>query len=59
MPPTGRLTLSLMLPEPAAVQLPPPAPTHVQAAPVMSLDTRSVTVAALTALGPRLLAVMV
>src|SRR3954465_11365247 len=30
LPPLGRLTVSLRLPEPDAVQVPPPAPTHVQ-----------------------------
>src|SRR6187402_2039895 len=30
--PAGRLTVSLILPEPAAVQVPPPAPTQVQVA---------------------------
>src|SRR6185295_1613760 len=29
LPPAGRLTVSLMLPEPDAVQVPPPAPTQV------------------------------
>ena len=29
-PPLGKVTKSLMLPEPAAVQVPPPAPTQVQ-----------------------------
>ena len=29
LPPTGRFAESLMLPEPAAVQVPPPTPAHV------------------------------
>jgi hypothetical protein len=36
-PPAGRLTVSLILPEPANVQVPPPAPTQVQVAPVIEL----------------------
>jgi hypothetical protein len=31
-PPAGRLTVSLILPEPLAVHVPPPAPTQVQVA---------------------------
>jgi hypothetical protein len=52
LPLTGRFTVSLMLPEPLAVQVPPPAPTHVQLAPVIVAGRVSVTVAPVTALGP-------
>ncbi len=52
MPPTGRLTVSLMLPEPDAVQVPPPAPTQVQVAPVSAAGKVSATVAPVAALGP-------
>jgi hypothetical protein len=57
-PPTGRLTVSLMLPAPAAVHVPPPAPTQVHVA--VSDDGKvSVTVAPTTSLGPALDAVIV
>ncbi len=59
LPPTGRLTLALMLPEPAAGQVPPPAPTHVHAAPRIVAGTVSATVAPVTPLGPLLLATIV
>jgi hypothetical protein len=52
LPPTGTFTASLMLPDPATVQLPPPAPTHVQAAPVIAAGTASVTEAPFTGFGP-------
>src|SRR3954469_4015665 len=57
-PPTGRFTVSLMLPLPLAVQVPPLAPTHVQVA-VSDAGNVSATVAPVTALGPALLAVIV
>src|SRR5882672_827186 len=41
-----------MLPEPLAAQVPPPAPTQVQLAPVIATGSVSVTVAPVTALGP-------
>src|SRR5204862_238396 len=58
LPPTGRLTVSLRLPEPDAVQVPPPAPVHVQ---VQGNEAGKVsaTVAPVALLGPALLAVMV
>jgi hypothetical protein len=49
---TGRFTVSLMFPEPLAVQVPPPAPTQVQLAPVIVAGSVSVTVAPVTASGP-------
>src|SRR5579864_1779291 len=58
LPPLGRLTVSLMLPEPEAVQVPPPAPTHVQVQ-VSDAGKESVTVAPAALLGPALEAVMV
>src|SRR5204863_9961868 len=50
--PTGRLTVSAMLPAPDAVHVPPPAPTHVQLAPLNTAGNVSVTVAPVTLLGP-------
>jgi hypothetical protein len=47
-----------MLPEPAAVQVPPPAPTHVQVQ-VIEAGNVSVTVAPVALLGPELEAVIV
>ena len=58
LPPPGRLTASLMLPEPAAVQVPPPAPRQVQVQ-VSAAGKVSATVAPLALLGPPLLAVIV
>ena len=58
LPPTGRLTVSLMLPEPAAVQVPPPAPTHVQLQ-VSDAGNVSATVAAVTGSLPAFDAVIV
>jgi hypothetical protein len=52
LPPTGRFTVALMLPDPLAVQVPPPAPTQVQVGPVIAAGTVSATVAPVTALGP-------
>src|SRR4029453_11564457 len=48
-----------MFPDPAAVHVPPPAPAHVQLAPVRTAGSVSFTLAATTALGPALLATMV
>ena len=58
LPPAGRLTVSLMLPLPGAVQLPPPAATQVQV-PVSTAGKVSTTVAPAAASGPALLAVTV
>ena len=58
LPPAGRLAKSLMLPEPDAVQVPPPAPTHVQLQ-VRDAGKVSATVVPVALLGPALLAVMV
>jgi hypothetical protein len=58
-PPTGRLTVSLMLPEPEAVAVPPPAPTAVQVTPVRDAGKVSATVAPVALLGPALDAVIV
>ena len=57
-PPAGRLAVSLMLPEPDAVHVPPPAPTHVQVA-VRLAGNVSATIAPLALLGPALLALIV
>src|SRR5437773_1557540 len=54
VPPTGRFTESPMLPEPFAVHVPPPAPTQVQVAPVMTAGTASATVTPVAALDPGL-----
>src|SRR3954469_18521777 len=58
LPPLGRFTVPLMLPLPAAVQVPPPAPTqvHVQ---VSDAGKVSATVAPGALLGPALDDVMV
>ena len=52
--PIRRSTLSAMLSAPLAVQVPPPAPTQVQVAPVSAAGSVSVTVAPVTAAGPLL-----
>jgi hypothetical protein len=57
-PPAGRLTVSLILLEPEAVQLPPPAPAHVQLQ-FSSVGSMSSTNAPFALLGPALLAVIV
>ena len=44
--------MSEMLPEPEAVQLPPPAATQVQVTPVSAAGKVSATVAPVTASGP-------
>ena len=51
--------MSAMLPLPDAVQLPPPAATHVQVMPVSVAGKVSETVAPETAEGPAFLATMV
>lgn len=58
-PPLGRVTLSLMLPLPPAVHVPPPAPTHVHVTPVSCAGIASLTVAPVTPLGPLLLTTIV
>ena len=58
LPPAGRLIVSLMLPAPDAVHVPPPAPTQVQVQ-VSLAGKVSVTVAAVALLGPALDAVIV
>src|SRR4029453_8599197 len=57
-PPAGRLTLSLMLPDPAAVHVPPPAPGQVQLQ-VRLAGNVSATVAPVALLGPAFDAVIV
>src|SRR3954465_11383411 len=57
LPPAGRLTVSPMLPEPEAVQVPPPAPTHVHVQ-VSEAGKVSATEEPGALLGPALLAVM-
>jgi hypothetical protein len=58
LPPTGRLTVLLMLPLPLAGHVPPPAPAHVHVA-VKDAGNVSATVAPVTLLGPALLATIV
>lgn len=58
-PPDGKLTVALMLPDPLAGQVPPPAPTQVQVTPVIDAGKVSATVEPGALLGPELLAVMV
>ena len=58
-PPAGRFTVSLMFPEPAAVAVPPPAPTAVQVTPVKVAGSVSATVAPGALLGPAFEAVIV
>jgi hypothetical protein len=58
-PPAGRLTVWLMLPEPAPGQVPPPAPTHVQLTPVIAAGKVSATVDPGASLGPEFEAVIV
>jgi hypothetical protein len=52
------LTVSLMLPDPAAVQVPPPAPTQVQV-PVRTAGNVSATAEPGALLGPAFEAVIV
>src|SRR5260370_1053141 len=59
VPPLSRLTEAAMLPLPLAGQLEPAEATQVQAPKVRFAGAVSVTVAAVTALGPLLLATMV
>ena len=56
--PAGRLTVSLMLPAPEAVQVPPPAPTQVQVQ-VRTAGKVSATVAPLAGRAEAFDAVMV
>ena len=58
LPPAGRLTVSLILPAPEAVQVPPPAPTHVQLQ-VSVAGIMSSTNTPLASLGPAFAAVTV
>src|SRR5262245_28434955 len=58
LPPAGRFTVLLMLPDPDAGHVPPPAPTHVQVA-VRDAGNVSVTVDPGALLGPGLLATIV
>ena len=48
-----------MLAVPLPVHVAPPAPTHVQVAPVMATGSESVTIAPLAGLGPALDATIV
>ena len=50
--PTGRFTVSPMLPLPDAVHVPPPALTQDQVAPESDAGSVSATLAPVTALGP-------
>ena len=59
MPPTGTVTLSLMLPLPEGLQTPPPVPTHVQVTPVSAAGNISVTVAPTASVGPAFVTVIV
>ena len=58
LPPLGRLTVSLMLPDPEAVQVPPPAPAHVHVH-VRDAGNVSATVLPVALLGPAFDAVIV
>jgi hypothetical protein len=57
--PTGRPTLELMLPLPPTGHVPPPVPAHVHVTALNAAGIESVTVAADTEEGPRLVATMV
>ncbi len=59
VPPLSRSTLALMSPAPLAGQAEPPLALQVQVAPVSCAGSTSVTVAAVTALGPLLVATIV
>ena len=59
LPPEGRLTVLLMLPEPLAVQVAPPLAEHVHVALLMPAGRVSVTDAPVALFGPALLATMV
>ena len=50
--PTGTVTDVLMLPLPAATQVPPPVPAQVHVTPVSVAGNVSVTVAPIASLGP-------
>src|SRR5438552_9031296 len=58
-PPAGRLTVSLMVEAPAAVQVAPPAPTQVHVTPVSAAGGVSLTVDPGAASGPELAATIV
>ena len=58
-PPAGRLAVSLMLSDPLAVQVPPPAPVQVQVAPVHTAGNVSATVTLGAFEGPALVATIV
>lgn len=58
-PPTGKLTVALMLPEPDAEQVAPPAPTQVQVTPVIDAGKVSATIEPGALLGPAFEATMV
>jgi len=59
LPPLGRFTELLMLPEPDAVQVPPPAPAHVHVQEVSEAGNESATVEPGALLGPEFEAVIV
>lgn len=59
VPPTNKLTVVLMLPEPDAVQDEPDEATHVHVEPVIVAGNVSVTVAPVTGAGPVLVATIV
>ncbi len=58
-PPAGRFTVSLILPLPDAVQIPPPAPVQVQAGVTHEAGKVSATVTVGAVLGPAFEAVIV
>jgi hypothetical protein len=58
-PPDNRLTVSLIEPEPDALQLEPLEATHVHVAPVSEADSESETVAPTTSDGPLFVATIV
>ncbi len=58
-PPLSRSTLAVMLPAPLAGHTEPAVAAQVQVAPLSCTGSTSLTVAAVTALGPALLATMV
>ena len=58
-PPTGRLAVSLMSPDPVAAQIPSPAPEQVHVTPVQVAGNVSVTVTLGALEGPALLATIV
>ena len=58
-PPAGRLAVSLILPEPEAVHVPPPAPTQVHVTPVIDAGNASAMMVPGASLGPAFEAEMV